>query len=166
MLKSGFSGYRDPMVAERRKTVQNSPAMDVTSKMNLLENTLERAAAQLGDITEPVIARYYQEHPAAEKSFREHGLGNTRKLEAEMVESVVYCIMNWLERPQEIRIMFGSTVPHHEDTLRVSSDWFTGLVNAAAYVIGDTIPSAKHDERLVLQEIHAGLTNVVEEARI
>ena len=83
-----------------------------------------------------------------------------------MVESVLYCIMNWLERPQEIRIMFGSTVPHHEETLRVSPDWFTGLVDAGVAVIGETIPASKTEERTVLQEIHTGLTNVVEEARI
>ncbi|WP_074205803.1 hypothetical protein [Parasphingorhabdus marina] len=140
--------------------------MNTTSKMTVLENILERAATQLGDVTEPVMAQYYSDHPNAQQSFREHGLGNTRKLEAEMVESVLYCIMNWLERPQEIRIMFGSTVPHHEDTLRVSSDWFTGLVDAGIAVIDETIPASENEERQVLQEIHAGLTSVVKEARI
>ncbi|MEM8919646.1 MAG: hypothetical protein AAGE37_12390 [Pseudomonadota bacterium] len=139
--------------------------MDTKTKMRLLETALERAASKLGDITEPVMTRYYEKHPAAEKSFREHGLGNTRKLEAEMVESVVYCIMNWIERPQEIRIMFGSTVPHHEETLLVSPDWFTGLVDAGVAVIREAIPAAEDREREVLEEIHAGLTGMVEEAR-
>ncbi len=139
--------------------------MDIKTKMHLLETALERAAARLGDITEPVMTRYYENHPAAEKSFREHALGNTRKLEAEMVESVVYCIMNWLERPQEIRIMFGSTVPHHEETLLVSPDWFNGLVDAGVAIIRETIPAGEDQERVVLEEIHKGLTGVVEEAR-
>lgn len=153
------------MVAQRGETVQTWRIMDTETKMQLLETALERAAVRLGDITEPVMTRYYENHPAAKESFREHGLGNTRKLEAEMVESVVYCIMNWLERPQEIRIMFGSTVPHHEETLLVSHDWFTGLVDAGVTIIDETIPTAEDREREVLEEIHKGLTSVVEEAR-
>lgn len=139
--------------------------MDLNTKMTLLETSLERAADALGDITDPVMERYYAVHPGAQASFRQHGLGNTVKLEAEMVESVVYCLMNWLDRPQEIRIMFGSTVPHHEETLHVDSDWFSGLVDAATHVITETIPEMKQDERKLLEEIHQGVNALIADAR-
>ncbi len=142
-----------------------SPAMDLNAKMMLLETRLERAADALGDITDPVMKRYYSIHPDARASFREHGLGNRVKLEAEMVESVVYCLMNWLDRPQEIRVMFGSTVPHHEETLHVDSDWFTGLVDAATDVITETIPSTHQDERQLWEEIRQGVNALIADAR-
>ncbi|MEW4466504.1 hypothetical protein AB1K62_01560 [Parasphingorhabdus sp. JC815] len=134
-------------------------------KQALLETSLERAADRLGDITDPVMNRYYAVHPGARKSFQEHGLGNTVKLEAEMVESVVYCLMTWLDRPEEIRIMFGSTVPHHEEALAVNSDWFSGLVDAAVHVIVETIPDTHQDEHALWQEIHKGLSDLIADAR-
>ena len=140
--------------------------MQKDQKNMLLENSLERAAERLGDITGPVMNRYYANHPEARASFDEHGLGNVSKLEAEMVESALYCLMNWFDRPEEIRIMFGSTVPHHEDTLKVSSDWFSGLVDALIAVIRDTVPATQTSEFLILQEIHQGLGRLIEEARI
>lgn len=134
-------------------------------KNELLESSLERAAEVLGDVTGPVMAEYYAKHPQARISFKEHGLGNSVKLEAEMVESVIYCLMNWYDRPDEIRIMFGSTVPHHEHALNVSNEWFAGLISAAIEVISSTIPASRRDELGVWQEIHAGLEALVEEAR-
>ncbi|QTD56836.1 hypothetical protein [Parasphingorhabdus cellanae] len=145
--------------------VQKSSAMDLNDKMALLETSLERAADALGDITDPVMERYYSVHPSAQASFREHGLGNTVKLEAEMVESVVYCLMNWLESPQEIGIIFGSTVPHHEQTLHVQSNWFSGLVDAAVYVIVATIPEAQQEEHALWAEIHQGVDAMIADAR-
>ena len=139
--------------------------MDNDKKIILLERSLERAAETLGDITDPVIQQYYKNHPEARTSFETHGLGNTVKLEAEMVESVVYCIMNWFDRPEEIRIMFGSTVPHHEHTLNVSADWFGGLVDAAVSTITATIPETETDERTIWQDIQSGLNQVILEAR-
>lgn len=139
--------------------------MDMDAKTTLLETSLERAADKLGDITDPVMNRYYAVHPGARESFREHGLGNTVKLEAEMVESVVYCLMTWLDRPEEIRIMFGSTVPHHEETLHVNSDWFSGLVDAAVHVINETIPDAQQNERALWDEIHKGISDLITDAR-
>jgi len=48
--------------------------MQKDQKSMLLENSLERAAERLGDITEPVMNRYYASHPEARASFNEHGL--------------------------------------------------------------------------------------------
>lgn len=41
-----------------------SSAMDLNAKMTMLETSLERAADALGDITDPVMERYYGVHPA------------------------------------------------------------------------------------------------------
>ncbi|WP_109357436.1 hypothetical protein [Sphingorhabdus sp. EL138] len=160
-----FVNAGNQILADGVKMVQKFSPMVLDEKITLLETSLERAADRLGDITEPVMKRYYDIHPEARDSFREHGLGNTVKLEAEMVESVVYCLMNWLESPQEIRIMFGSTVPHHEETLHVHTDWFSGLVDAAVHVIAETIPDTKQEERDLWEEIHQGVNDLIADAR-
>lgn len=162
---ANFVNDRNLILADAGRMVQKSPMLDLDAKTALLETSLERAADRLGDITNPVMDRYYILHPGARASFREHGLGNTVKLEAEMVESVLYCLMNWLDRPQEIRVMFGSTVPHHEETLHVNSDWFRGLVDAAVHVIVETIPEAAQDEREVWEDIHQGVNALIADAR-
>lgn len=163
--ETDFVNDRNLILADLRSMVQKFVFMEWHAKMEQLEASLERAADKLGDITDPVMQRYYAVHPDARASFKEHGLGNTVKLEAEMVESVLYCLMNWLERPQEIRIMFGSTVPHHEETLHVSSDWFSGLVDAAVHVITETIPAARQDEHDLWKEIHQGVNSLIADAR-
>ena len=139
--------------------------MQTKQKNELLEASLERAATILGDITEPVMNQYYASHPGAKISFQDHGLGNSVKLEAEMVESVIYCLLNWYERPEEIRIMFGSTVPHHKHALNVSTEWFAGLIDAAITIISDTIPETSAEELTVWAEIRTGFQTLVEEAQ-
>lgn len=139
--------------------------MDIDTKATLLETSLERAADRLGDITDPVMERYYAVHPGARESFREHGLGNTVKLEAEMVESVLYCLMSWLDRPEEVRILLDTTVPHHEETLHVDNNWFTGLIDAAVHVICETIPDTQQDEQELWKEIHQGVNTLIADAR-
>jgi len=139
--------------------------MDIDTKATLLETSLERAADRLGDITNPVMERYYAVHPGARESFREHGLGNTVKLEAEMVESVLYCLMSWLDRPEEVRILLDTTVPHHEETLHVDNNWFTGLIDAAVHVICETIPDTQQDEQELWKEIHQGVNSLIADAR-
>ncbi len=139
--------------------------MDKAQKLAIVETSLERAAEQLGDISTPVMERYYLAFPDAQTSFEEHGLGNTAGLEAEMLDSVLYCLMNWLDRPEEIRIMFGSTVPHHEDALHVRYEWFSGLVAAAYDIIVETIPHDQAGELEVWQEIGTELQRTIAEAR-
>ncbi|MEP3226490.1 MAG: hypothetical protein ABJO01_10980 [Parasphingorhabdus sp.] len=165
-VEAVFVNAGNHFLAEHQAILQKRMQMDLNRKLKLLETSLERAAGRLGDITIPVMERYYAEHPGAKKSFQDHGLGNRFKLEAEMVESTVYCLMTWLERPEEIRIMFGSTVPHHEETLKVESHWFNGLVDAAIYVILATIPEDKPAERALWQEIQQELNTLIADARL
>lgn len=139
--------------------------MDMEHKKALLDNSLERAAELLGDITGPTMAHYYKRFPEAKSSFEEHGLGRSTSLETEMVDSVLYCLMYWLERRFEIEIIFGASVPHHEDTLKIKHEWYVGLVQSAATVISDTIPKTEKAELEVWQEISDGLVGAMEAAR-
>ena len=130
-----------------------------------LETSLERAAEMLGDITQPTMRHYYKQFPEAKSSLEGHGIGRSTSLETEMVDSVLYCLMYWLERRFEIEIIFGSSVSHHEDTLRINHEWYVGLVQSAATVIKNTIPETENEELEVWQEISDGLFAAMEAAR-
>jgi hypothetical protein len=127
----------------------------------LIDLSLTRAAEKLGDITDPVMDCFYQNFPEAQATFETLGLGNRRKLEAEMIGIVVYCLMNWLDRPSEIRILLGDSVPHHQDTLHVDHSWYNGLVNATIEIITSTIPSDHTLEHFLWAEIRRGLCDVI-----
>lgn len=139
--------------------------MNLEQKKTRLENSLERAAERLGDITQPTMQHYYKQFPEAKSSFEEHGIGRSTSLETEMVDSVLYCLMYWLEEPIEIEIIFGTSVSHHEDTLRINHAWFLGLVQSTIAVIKETIPETETDELEVWQEISDGLIAAIEAAR-
>ncbi|HPU15403.1 MAG TPA: hypothetical protein PK808_04910, partial [Polymorphobacter sp.] len=91
--------------------------MTVATKSEILESILLRAADVVGDITAPVMARFYRDHADARACFDRLGNDDAAKLEAEMVETVLYCVMTWIERPSEIEIILNNTVPHHAETL-------------------------------------------------
>ena len=101
--------------------------MQKAEKMALIEVSLMRAADKIGDLTEPVMSHFYQRYPQARESFERLACGNHARLEAVMVENVLYCIMQWFERPEEIRIILYGSVPHHQETLKVGADWYHGL---------------------------------------
>ena len=106
----------------------------------LMETSLERAAESIGDITGPVVARFYEAFPEARESFEHHGLGKREALEAQMVENALTAAMTWLERPAEVRILLGGSVPHHKETLAVPPAWYRGLMEATIEVIAGSIP--------------------------
>ena len=60
--------------------------MQVEQKRRLLEQSLERVVEQIGDITQPTMARYYGRFPAAVEAFERLWTGNRAQLEGEMVE--------------------------------------------------------------------------------
>ena len=74
---------------------------DRQAKRALVERGLERAGEAIGDITAPLMARFYAAFPDAEASFDHHGLGRRALLEAEMVGNVVYYLMTWFERQRK-----------------------------------------------------------------
>lgn len=123
----------------------------------ILDSILTRAADRLGDLREPVMQHYYRRFPEALALFEEHGLNNRQKLEGEMIESVLYCIMSWIENPAEVAIVLFSTVPHHGDTLKVPVRCFTGLIDTAIDQIAATIPPEASAEAALLAEIRDSL---------
>jgi hypothetical protein len=128
----------------------------------LLETSLERAAEAVGDITSPAMARFYEAFPAARASFEHHGLGNPEALEAQMVESALYCAMGWLEHREEVRIVLEGSVPHHQETLKVPLNWFRGLMDSVIDVLVETVPPDAHDELRVWAAVRRGLDEVIE----
>lgn len=118
-----------------------------TRRQALIEAGLERAAEIVGDVTGPVIAAYYRRFPEARASFEHHDPRTPHRLEAEMVENALYCVMNWFERRTEIEILLDQSVPHHSATLAVPPDWYSGLIAAVIEVILPTVPEEASDER-------------------
>lgn len=138
---------------------------DRQAKLALVERSLERAADALGDITAPLMTRYYAAYPAAEASFEHHGLGRRALLEAEMVGNVLYCLMTWFERPEEIRIILYDSIPHHAETLKVEAGWYEGMLWAGIELIEDTLPEDAADERTAWAEMRAGMEEAIARAR-
>lgn len=123
----------------------------------LLDSILMRAAEQLGDLHDPVMQDYYQRFPQALALFEDHGLHQRRKLEGEMIESVLYCMMTWIERPVEVAIVLASTVPHHGVALNIPVACFAGLVDVVFDQIAATVPAGAAAEAALLAEIRERL---------
>ena len=138
---------------------------DRQAKLALVEKSLERAAGAVGDITAPLMARFYAAHPAAEASFEHHGLGKRALLEAEMVGNVLYCLMTWFERPEEIRIILYDSIPHHQETLKVDAGWYQGMLWAGIELIEATLPEEAVDERAAWEAMRVGLAETIAKAR-
>ena len=131
----------------------------------LLDVGLERAAEAVGDITAPAMARFYAVHPEARAVFEHHGVGRRERLEAEMVQNALYWAMTWLDCAMAIRVDLGSSVPHHEETLKVPSSWYRDLVEAVIATIAEAIPADRLEELELWDQIRRGLGAAIEESR-
>lgn len=138
--------------------------LPVADRLVLMQTTLERAAEELGDLTEPVTKRFYRRCPAAAASFRELGLGEPRPLEARMIESVLFCLMTWLEERPIVEMLIQVYLPHHYLTLGVEVDWFRAMVEETADIIAETIPPGNAAERAAWSEISSGVLAVIADA--
>jgi hypothetical protein len=136
-------------------------AMETAERMALVEQTLVRAAEQVGDLTAPVMERYYHRCPEARASFDSHALGDRRKLEGQMVENAVYCLMYWFGSPGEVEIMLIGSVSHHNDTLHVPPEWYSALIEATADIVGDTIPAENVSELETWKTLRTELGDLV-----
>ena len=134
--------------------------MNNNEKLAVLEEILCRAAEQLGDITPIVLERFFARSPGSKALFDHHGGQNSKRVQADMVESVLYCLMVWFERRTEIEIMFGHTVPHHE-MLNISPDDFAGLLASTMEVIEQTIPASNTTQQAVWAELKTDLLALV-----
>lgn len=139
--------------------------MQKAEKMALIEVSLMRAADKIGDLTEPVMSHFYQRYPQARESFERLACGNHARLEAVMVENVLYCIMQWFERPEEIRIILYGSVPHHQETLKVGADWYEAMLASGVDLIVGTIPPEESQELALWEEIRQGFAMAIDVAR-
>jgi hypothetical protein len=137
----------------------------VATSSEILDAILVRAADTIGDITAPVMARFYRDHADARASFESLSNDGAAKLEAEMVETILYCVMTWIIRPSEIEIILTNTVPHHDQTLEIRPGWFDGLFDAVNVVIAGTIPADAQAEQQLWAKITDDLRAAVADAR-
>jgi len=131
--------------------------VEIEEKKALLASSLERAADRLGDITPHVMAAYYACQPEARQRFEELQAGNPGLLEGQMVEQVLYCLMEWFDSAGEIEIILVTTVPHHIDTLHIPPSFFADLIAAVCDTIVATIPAERRGERAVWDELRREL---------
>jgi hypothetical protein len=135
--------------------------MDATEKLAVVERILDDAADELGDPTPLVLERFHRAFPAGKALFCHHGGRNSSRMEADMVRSVLYCVMIWFERPAEVEIMFNHTIPHHE-MLNIDTGYFSGLLAATLDVIGETLPAGDETRQAVWSELETQLLVLVE----
>lgn len=131
--------------------------MDVERAKALLDASLDRAAAELGDVTPHAMALFYAKHPEARERFDALYPGGRERLEQEMVEQALFCLMEWLNDRAVIEIILTTTVPHHAEVLAVSPELFLGLLGAVHDTVRATIPAHATEELAVWADIHAGL---------
>lgn len=129
-----------------------------------LERALEIVADAVGDIVPPVMALFYSRFPDALASFEHHGLGKREKLEREMVDNALYCLMTWPVRKSEVQILIYGSIPHHKDTLSVSEHWYQGLIAAVVDVVSGALPEGADAEHAALSGIKAGLDGAIFDA--
>lgn len=131
--------------------------MSLDRKKALLDVILERAAEQLGDITPHVMDAFYRRFPDAQARFADLASGERIKLEQQMVEQALYCLMVWLDSRAQIEIIFHTTIPHHAQTLSVRPELFSELIAAVHATIAATIPAQEAGETAVWNDLHAGM---------
>lgn len=131
------------------------------AKRVALEAILERAAEEAGDITRPVIERFYARFPDARAAFLRLADGDLAHVEARMVENCLYCVMEWWGRPGEVAGLLEDSVPHHVRTLEVSADWYWGMLEEALAVLGETIAPDAPGDRALWNELADGLRHEI-----
>lgn len=139
--------------------------MKDSDKLQELESILERAAAELGDITPLVLSDFYSLHPGSRELFGHHGGQNMSRMEADMVESALYCLMTWFDRPAEIEIMFTHTIPHHE-MLDIPVEQFAGLLESTLRVLGETLPADDSRGARIWNELETSLLELAKSSSL
>lgn len=141
--------------------------MSPAEKMALVEQTLNRAADELGDVTPQSMARFYGRFPTARATFERLSRGDLAQLEGQMVENSLLCLLNWFESPAEIKIMLSDSVPHHQTTLSVPAEWYGELIDATAEeVVAGTIPADHTQEHAIWDELRSTMQAVIGTAAV
>lgn len=126
----------------------------------LAHQTLERAAETIGDVTQPAMDLFFERFPEGRSLFTAHASATVGNLEGQMVESVVFYILQWIEQPGEVRMALGQSAWHHFGSLGVEPAHFEGLIDSVHEVIGNTIPLAEKDELDAWMSISASLKDI------
>lgn len=135
--------------------------MNDPNKAELLNKGLERAAEKIGDVTPLAMRKFFDRFPESEAAFDLHWSGSRRELEGQMVENALYCLMTWLDDPQDIVCLLTDSIPHHKLTLKVKPSWYAGLIDATAEAIVETIPKGCADEFPVWRALRDDLSKLV-----
>ena len=125
-----------------------------------LERALEIVATEEGDITPTVVSEFFDRFPGARRAFENYPPSRVAKLEKDMVDFALYSLMYWFERPAEIEIMFGDTVPHHE-YLNVPAEHFFGLLDVVLDVMKEALPSGEEGLIPILDQLRDELNQAV-----
>lgn len=131
----------------------------------LAESSFERLAEIRGDITSPVLERYYSANPGARESFKHHGLDNVPELEGRMVSETIFLLMQWAADARVMKIEQGTTICHHQDTLEVGPRWYLGLIDAVLEELFSTIPLSETHEREMWFSVREEIANFIDSVR-
>lgn len=137
-------------------------------KLEILNQTLEAAADELGDINQLVLSRYYSAFPEAEKEFDRLSFDNinTRaRMESSMIDSVLYCFMAWFEYPKEVDLTLQGAALQHTET-RIPLRLVSGLLRVTAEVIMSTIPANNNEAREVWEELQVNLIDIMDQSTV
>lgn len=142
----------------------DGPVLTAQRSAELIDSILERVGDTLGDITAQVMARYYAAMPQAIERFEFHQPVRREKLEGEMVEQALYCLMRWHSDRSEIEIILSTTVPHHLFALDIPLALFTGMMDAVCETVAVTIPESETDELRCWQDMQRDIRLLMEES--
>jgi hypothetical protein len=136
--------------------------MEKVTDSDLINRCLEFAAEKFDDIHHPVLEKYHARLPEAKTEFKRHD--NSDKLEHDMVEQALYCLMNWSQRPAEVQIVLRDTIPHHIQTLKVPLIYLEELIDSLFDVVEESIPANASAELTALNKLRQELLFTLDEA--
>lgn len=131
--------------------------------IKLMEQVLEYAAENVGDVTPIIIERYYKRYPEGKEAFKDHGFDRHMQVAQEMVDSALYCVMSWIERPREIKSIISDTVPHHR-SLKIPDELLESLLDVTYEVLNSGLPTSAEKEKLLLANTVEDLRNEIKVA--
>lgn len=132
-------------------SANSTQTSSIEENSKLMEQILEYAAENIGDVIPITIEQYYQRHPEGEAAFRQHGFDRHINVAQDMVDSVLYCLMSWIERPREIKSIISDTVPHHR-SLKIPDELLESLLDVTSDILHSGLPSDAEQERRLLNK--------------
>jgi hypothetical protein len=132
----------------------------LAEKQAILDSYLENVAAVVGDITPLVVAQLYNDYPVAEDLLEQHVHNNKTELEAAMIESALYCVMNWLDRPLEVQITLSDAVRFHE-SIHIPPETLSRLCWSLLKVL-EQVDEDNNNGIFLLQQIIKELVGVID----